>query len=178
MKRSIWIASGVVVLVLLLAGVAFMGGRLLSRQSPQESVDFVQTGGEGGESMIAAKDGAQPIFEDPEEKPEERPTVIGVFKRRDDNSLFVGTNLTGEGVGLADGSIKMKYNGPVVEIVVTHDTEIYKEKLDIDTRQTTWEPGSLDDINNDAIIIAWGEKRGDRTVARVLAYNPMRFELP
>lgn len=181
MKRSIWIAGGVVVLVLLVAGAAFVGGRLLSRQPPQQNMEVVQTGGEeGGEGMTGQTvfSGDEIEIERPEERPDESPTIVGVVTARNDNSLTVGTGLTGVAVGRPDGSIEMKYNGPEVEVVVTHDTEIYKSKIDVDIRQDTWEPGSLDDIAQGAVVTVWGEKRGDRTVARVLAYDPMRIELP
>ena len=121
-------------MVLLLVGAAFVGGRLLSRQSPRDSVKAVQMGEGSGSVQIVGES----EFEDPEEMPDEKPAVG----------------------------------------VVTHDTKIYEESLEVNTRQVFWEPGSLDDIVQDAVVTAWGEKRGDRPVAHVLAYDLMRIELP
>lgn len=178
-QRVVWLVLGGGLLLVLLVGAAFVAGHWLAWQPPQKDVEVIQTGGEGGESMGVQTiiGGDQPI-ELPEERPDESPAVVGVVTRRDGNGLFVGTGLTGVGRNRPDGSIEMEHNGPEVEIVVTHDTEIYKESIETDTRQVSWEPGSLDDIAQNAVVTAWGEKRGDRVVARVLVYNPMRIELP
>ena len=173
-RRTVWLVLAGGPLLVLLVGAAFVGGRLLAWQPPREDVEVVQMG-EGGESVQVV---GEFEFEEPEQMPDEKAAVIGVVTRRDGNSLFVGTDLTGVGHNRPDGSIEMEWNGPEVEVVVTHDTEIYEEDIETDTAQIFWEPGSLDDIAQNAVVKAWGEKRGDRTVARVLAYDLMRIELP
>ena len=174
-KRRImpWLVLGGGLLLVLLVGAAFVAGRLLAWQPPQKDVEVVQMG-EGGESSIMISG----ELEEPEEMPDEKAAVIGIVTRRDGNSLFVGTGLTGVGRNRPDGSIEMEWNGPEVEVVVTHDTEIYEEGIETDTMQVFWEPGSLDDIAQGAVVRAWGEKRGDRVTARVLAYDLVRIELP
>jgi hypothetical protein len=102
--------------------------------------------------------------------------------RREDSSIFIGTGQvstqarTGE-----DGSLNMEttYDGPVVEVVVTHDTMIYKDATappsgppsgDQKIQQVV-APGSLDDLGENVHMQVWGERRGDRVVARVVFYS-------
>ncbi len=171
MKRSIFIAGGVVVLVLLLGGAAFVGGRLLGSSDLTSDNQDVIVSDSGGE-MITGK-GVVVETEFAAEMPDVPPDVSGLFARREDNSLFVGT---GTLTFMIDGDAK--YDGPVVEVVTTHDTLIYRD----DTLQQlggvapsgpvkqVLKPGSLDEIGQNDVISAWGEMRGDRLVAEVLVY--------
>ena len=160
------ILGGGLLLLVLLVGAAFVGGRLLARQ-PQEGVAFSSS----GENVHHFG----PV-ERPEELPDEEPDVCGVVTRRDGNSLFLGTGSYSVGVG-EDGVTEMDYDGPEVEVVVTHDTEIYEETIEMDfeadTMQRTLEPATLDDIVQATSVQVWGEKRGDRVTARVLVYQSM-----
>ena len=75
-----------------------------------------------------------------------------------------------------------------VEVVITSDTIIYKDvppmpaggpPLGGGKMQQKVEPGSLDEIGGNSFVIAWGEKRGDRLIARVLLYSrPVFFQAP
>ncbi|HEY68805.1 MAG TPA: hypothetical protein G4N97_11115 [Thermoflexia bacterium] len=159
-RRMVWLVLGGGLLLALLVGAAFVGGKLLARQPPREGVEVV-TMGEGGEDVVHF---GSPL-ERPKELPEEEPDVCGVVTRRDGNSLFLGKGA--EPVGP-----EAVYEEPEVEVVVTHDTEIYRQTIEIDlgayTTERTLEPATLDDITNGTPVQVWGEKRGDRVVARVL----------
>ena len=165
-RRVVWLLLGGSLLLVLLVGAAFVAGRLLARQ-PQEGVAFSSS----GENVHHFG----PV-ERPEELPDEEPDVCGVVTRRDGNSLFLGTGSYSVGVG-EDGVTELDYSGPEVEVVVTHDTEIYEETIELDfeadTMQRTLEPATLDDIVQATSVQVWGEKRGDRVTARVLVYQSM-----
>lgn len=71
-------------------------------------------------------------------------------------------------------------DGPQVEVVVTHDTLIYKDVTDMPAPKSgsdvqvlaqVVEPGSLDDLNENSIVTMWGQKQGDRTIADVIVYH-------
>ena len=169
-RRTVWLVLGGGLLLVLLVGAAFVGGKLLARQPPREDVEVVIGG--GGEDVVHF---GSPL-ERPKELPEEEPDVCGVVTRRDGNSLFLGTGSYSVGVG-EGGVTELDYDGPEVEVVVTHDTEIYQETIELDfeadTMQRTLEPATLDDIGQATSVQVWGEKRGDRVTARVLVYQSM-----
>ena len=169
-RRMVWLVLGGGLLLALLVGAAFVGGRLLARQ-PQEGWGVTYTG-EGGEGAVHHFG----RVERPEELPDEEPDVCGVVTRRDGNSLFLGTGSYSVSVG-EGGVTELDYDGPEVEVVVTHDTEIYQETIELDfeadTMQRTLEPATLDDITNGTSVQVWGEKRGDRVTARVVVYQSM-----
>ena len=105
------------------------------------------------------------------ELPQNTPDVRGVVVRRQDKSLFVGT---GRLTRMSDEA-PTTYDGPVLEVVVTHDTQIFCDDtarsapdLQADKIQQVVKPCSLDDIAPNIAIQVWGEKTGDRTVARIL----------
>lgn len=170
MKRSIWIYS---VIALLLVGAAFMGGRLFSNKGQTPGNQVAEVSNPGGESttMVTELHGSRPS-----ELPNEPPVVRGVLDRRENASIFVGTgNLSYGTVTNPDGSVRVKvnYDGPVIEVVTTHDTVIYQDNMEAQKNgevRETLEPGSLDKISKGSGVTVWGERRGDRVVARVLSY--------
>ncbi len=126
--------------------------------------------GPGGEVGVPA----MPFeLERPEELPDEGPDVVGVVTRRDNNSLFLGTGTFVKVEVGPDGATDVDYDGPEIEVVVTRDAEIYAERIEIqeDAVKQTLGPSSLEDIGQGSSVQVWGEKRGDRTVARVLVYQ-------
>ncbi len=112
-----------------------------------------------------------------EEMPDASADVDGLFVRREDGSLFVRTgNRSGVKV---NGEWELHQDGPVVEIVTTHDTVIYRD----DTLeqlggvapsgpiQQVLNPGTLDELGKNSTVRAWGEKRGDGVVAEVIVFT-------
>jgi hypothetical protein len=113
------------------------------------------------------------------EVPTTQPETTGVFVRRTDNSIFIGT---GRVISSAEpgSSVSTSFDGPLVEVVTTHATLIYKDVTDMpapkagsDVQVLTQvvEPGSLDDLNENSIATMWGQKQGDRTIANVIVYH-------
>ncbi len=183
MKRNILITGGIVVLVLVLAGAALIGGRLLRGQG----LPVVSSGDSG--LRISSNGGPatsldiQPAKELPQTPAETR----GLFDHRDNNSIFVGTGRVTMTVQKdQSGNVESSSNasGPVVEVVVTNQTTVYHdttleqyngqppagEKI-----QQVLEPGSLDDIGQDSLVTVWGKKTGNRIIADVLVYTSPGF---
>ncbi len=164
-RRSVYLIGGLALLVIVLAAAAYVGGRLLNRGPAGAAAgQTMMARGEGGVtrsfSLLPAK-----------ELPQNTPDVRGVLVRRQDKSLFVGT---GRLTRLSDEA-PTAYDGPVLEVVVTHDTQIFCDDtarsapdLQADKIQQVVKPCSLDDITPNIAIQVWGEKTGDRTVARIV----------
>ncbi len=89
MKKRVLIIGGIIVLIVLLAGAAFVGGRLLTGQGlPGQvaagGINMVTLGG-GKEQGISIQ--TIPAKELPQTPADAR----GLFDHRKDNSIFVGT---------------------------------------------------------------------------------------
>ena len=190
MKRLTLIIAGVVS-VLLLAGAVFMAARLLN--TPPDAA-----GGSGGEIMMVAEGGAggQVAFSlDIKPAPELPPTppeANGLFVRREDNSIFVGTGEIEFMVELdaATGERKSSasHSGPVLEVVVTNETTIYRDETEMPslgpgatggdkTIQQVVKPidslNELGEQTKNTEIQVWGTRSGDRVVAQVFVYRPL-----
>jgi hypothetical protein len=133
MKRLTFIVVGIAV-VLLLAGAAFMAARLWSNQEQAVGFGNLAVAGSGnakaGQPVGMGKAIKIDMAAAPE-LPKTPETVNGVFVRREDNSFFVGTgnlklSMTMEQNG--GGVVNADYDGPVIEVVVTRDTLIYKDE--------------------------------------------------
>ncbi len=84
-KRTGLIVGGGIALIVLLAGAAFVGGRLLNNQP-------AQTAGPGGLVMKGGGPGGGQVsvqIERARELPEAAPDATGLFAERKDNSIFV-----------------------------------------------------------------------------------------
>jgi hypothetical protein len=177
-KRIIWIVSGMVVLVVLLAGAAFVAGRMWSNKAPQDEalagplpVAPVEDTSESEAVMMQIK-GAQ-------ELPQRPPDAIGVFSRREDNRIFVSSS--GKGVVIMeDGGAASDPQAQEVEVVVTGETTVYEDVTQKDLGdeppsggvvQQKVQPGSVEAIGQNSFVVAWGEKSGDRLVADILVYT-------
>jgi hypothetical protein len=177
MNRSTWITTGAVALVLLLAGAAFVGGRLLA--DPEVTGDnqqLVVSHSGGGEAISGSALMVETVHAD--EMPDRAPDVAGLFAQREDNRLFVGTgNLSGVKV---NGTWRLHHDGPVFEVVTTHGTLVYRDDTlqqfgDVPPSgpvQQVLTPSTVDEIEENSTISAWGERRGDRLVAEVVVFSP------
>lgn len=175
MKRLLVIAACVLALVLLLAGGAFMAGRLLGPGS--------ETGAEDGPT-IKIGTGKGPLVEaqwvPAEECPAADPDVAGVYARRQDNSIFIDETQDGFRLAQDDtGSVSViNATGQIHEVVVTGETGVYvdttneniDEALSDGKLYQKLSAGSIEEIADLSYVRAWGEKRGDRLIASVLVY--------
>jgi hypothetical protein len=191
--KNVTLIVGIVVVVVLLAGAAFFGAQMW--YEPEEAVANASGGGRVME--IISDDGNGPFslrltFTPAPELPDRPAETSGVFVKREDNSLFVGTGDIEMDVEV-DGAtgqetVALNHSGPEVEVVVSHDTLIYHDvtKIDVEpsarnsgeqTIQQVVEPAaSVDEIGSPARteLQVWGERRGDRVVAAVLVYREAR----
>jgi hypothetical protein len=177
MKRNAWMVGGVVCLVLLLAGGAFMAGRLLGagREDGAGSKPMVQVSTADGQMVEAEYVRAEGL-------PDGYPDVAGAYVRMEDNSIFVDETEGGFVVAKRDdGSFGVaNATGKISEVVVTSDTAVYAdvtfnvvdEALCDGKLYQKVEPGSVEEIGDLSFIRAWGEMRGDRLIADVLLYTP------
>lgn len=179
---------GGIIFILLLAGAAFVGARLLNGQG----LPFVSSGSESGPSLSLGGPGGKMVkldIEPSKELPQTPADVSGLFDHRQDNSIFVGTGrVTVAFKKDPSGNVETSSNhdGPTVEIVVTPQTKIY---TDVTMRQFDGPPpagqkiqqvlelGSLDDVGQSSMITVWGKKTGDRFIADVLVTSPPAFKV-
>lgn len=172
--RARWVAS-FLALALLLAGASYVATRYLTLPASAEEIMSVQKW-DGGEEVITSKSVTVDMERAPE-LPTTKADVAGILVRREDSSLFVGTgNLTGKNVIGEDGSVgvALQTDGPVLEVVVTHNTRVYRDVTDLNTGGTVQQelrPGSADEIEENGVVIAWGNKRGEWIVADTLVYR-------
>jgi hypothetical protein len=131
-----------------------------------------------GESAVAHGAQVDTILSD--EMPEHVPDVAGVLVKREDNRIFVGTgNLSGS--RLADGKWTTQHDGPVTEVVLSHETAVYQDdtlaslggELPAGPVDQVLVTATLDDIvGGNTQVMAWGERRGDRLFATALIFIP------
>jgi hypothetical protein len=161
-------------LTLLVIAAAFVGGRLMNAQFRPTGPVEVSSGPD--ETTVVGN----LEMERADELPKTRADTSGILVRRQDNSLLLGTGqITSKPVVDSDGSLTVErsHDGPVVEAVVTHGTEIYCDVTDLNLASATGlvhqvvEPGSLDQIDKSRTVIVWGERRGDRIIASVILYR-------
>lgn len=178
MKRSIGIASSVVMLVLLLTGAAFMTGRLLNNQASKVAT-IVAQGPHRTKTVLAEK----MDIEYAAEMPDASPDIGGLFVRREGRSFYVGTGNVS--AVLVDGDWgdasrwDVRYDGSVAEVVTTHETLIYRDDTlrqieggpSSEPIQQVLTPSTLDAIGKDSIVSAWVEMRGNRMVAKVIVFS-------
>ena len=176
MKRIIVIAASVLGLVLLLAGGAFMAGRLLSAGP--------EAGDQDGPTIKIGM-GKGPLVEvqwvPAEECPTADPEVAGAYARRQDNSIFVDETQDGFRISQDEsGSFSVtNTTGQIHEVVVTGESSVYvdttneeiDEALSDGKLYQKLKAGSIEEIADLSYVRAWGERRGDRLIASVLIYT-------
>jgi hypothetical protein len=175
MKRSLLILVSALILVLLLAGGAFVGGRLLGGGS--------QSGNDGLKVHLGTGNGRVVDAElvPAAEYPDSEPAVAGAFVRRQDNSLFINETEGGFVIGKnEEGDFSVTNStGQIDEVVVTGETAVYvnvtfdniDQALADSKLYQKLDPGSVDEIGDLSFVQAWGEMRDDRLIASVLIYT-------
>jgi hypothetical protein len=184
MKKKILTIGGAVLLVMLLAGAAFIGGRLLNGKG------LPLMTGIGGPGFSLSGPGGRMVkldFEPAPELPQTPADESGLFDHRQNNSIFVGTGRVTVAVKRdSSGNVETASNhdGPTIEVVVTTQTKVYQDVTmrqfdgpppEGEKIQQVLEEGSLDDIGQDSMITVWGRKTGGRIIADILVYTPPAF---
>jgi hypothetical protein len=167
MKRIILPILGGVALVIVLVGAAFVGGQLMRAQQQQ--------------AQSAATEPRKLVTRAPE-VPMQPPDARGDLVRRTDNSLIICDPRHEPSIN-ADGTVTE--NGtcaPEIEVIIGHDTNMLHDvsalrnpTISKDVQgdvviQQYIEPGSAADIVENTAVRVWGERRGERVIARTLLY--------
>jgi hypothetical protein len=185
MKKLSLIIGGAILLVILLAGAAFVGAKLLTGGR-------LQSGPGGGTVFLSGNGGGHsgptdfsPKIKPAAQLPQTPPDANGIFDHRQDASIFVGTGKVQVQVQAGpNGSVASSstHDGPTVEVVVTTKTEVYRDTTmdqfngkalpnGSPTIQQVLQAGSLDELGQDSMITVWGQKTGNRIIADVLVYT-------
>lgn len=180
-----WYIIGAV-LIVFLAAAAFLGARLLNPQAAAgdlmggNGMFLTSKGGPGGGKSVRIN------MTPAKELPQDRPAASGLFVRRDDQSIFIGTgNVRMTAKKSSDGGkpadLTSDYDGPVVEVVINHATRIYQDTTDMPEPdkaengeikvQQSVKDGSLDDLGTNSLVTVWGDKQGDRFIAKVIVFR-------
>jgi hypothetical protein len=156
----------VAALLVILIGAAFVGGQLLGRKDPGGTLP-------GGPQFIGRTRAP--------ELPATPADAVGIFSERIDTRVLVTTHITKYERKRECDTCPVQHNiaadGPVVEVVITHDTQLYRNTTDFNSApvngkiQETVAPGVIDEIDENALIEAWGTREGDRLVALTLLYS-------
>jgi len=175
--KKFYIVLGVVILVVGFA--AFIAGRMINGK--------IGTVGRGGPNAGRVSISLNDITPAPE-LPHTKADITGSFVERKDNIIIVQAVSFGTGVGGVSGDSRLDENSGVrVEVVVTGETEVYKDVTqfpapvngEIHNVQQAAEEGTLDDLNSQTFITVWGRRSGDRIIANILFYsNPQSIKKP
>ncbi len=193
-KRIMMVLGGLVLLVVLVAGV-FTAVRLLV--APEEAVT-ASSGGEGRVmESVQTVDGGAPVsvrttILPAPELPDEPTAASGVFVQREDNSVMVGTGNIDLDVdvevdpetGQQTTSLTPRTDGPEIEVVLTHDTVVYRDVTDFtvdaptqsgerEIVQAVQQVETADEIGENMELQVWGERSGDRVIATIVVFGPL-----
>lgn len=181
LTRSRLLIAGVAGLVFLLAGAALVGDWLLGGRY---TGDMGVLTGPDSEGEVITRPGVFIERDLAAETPRVPLDVGGLLLRREDHRLFVGTgNLFGflvEGTAPTESHWELHHDGPMAEVITTHDTVIYRDDtfrhltpgaLSGPVRQVLTAT-TLDQISRNSTVEAWGEWRGERLVADVVVFYP------
>ena len=155
--------------------------------APARVMELVHDDGSGPVSVRITVEPSPDLPDRPSE-------ASGVFVSRDDNSIMVGTGGVELDVevrqtkgGTLEPQVSLSHTGPEVEVVVTHDTILYREETEMPSpdksgdktvQQVVTPVDSLDELGKNTELQVWGRKTGDRVVAQVLVYRIVTVDLP
>ncbi|HBY94492.1 MAG TPA: hypothetical protein DEP84_11130 [Chloroflexi bacterium] len=165
-RRWAW-WGGVALMIVLLLGAAFVGGRLLAQQNVAPVTQGVR-------------------LSRPAELLEEPPVTMGSVEKVEGKTIILEMPAGEGGVVYSGpgGTTKKEGEWKQIQVVVTQDTKIYRdipikpEELQRGgQRQLQVEEVTLADVKVGEQIEVWGQKIGDRVLAEVI-YIPRLVGLP
>ena len=200
MKNTKWIVIGIGIgLVVLLAAGAYFGAQALNSPGRGEETAVSSPNTNDGLSGVVLDQSEAPLLEEgtsgqmvemageiAAELPDKNPDTAGFVLQREDDTLLIGTGEPKISVEMNDdGMPNISINGtegPAVEVVITRDTRLFEDVTDPTAffsgendsfQQEVKLIDSLDDVAiNDASLMVWGTKRGERIVADVVVVTP------
>jgi hypothetical protein len=182
-KRKVWFGIGGVLVVILLAGAAFMAMRLLNSKSPG-GIGFLSGGLPlGGKGSSGAVQSIR-IESDPNaDLPKQAPDLTGQVASVKDNSFFVAVPSGSGGITVfsgGTGGAQPTPAGPYNEVVITNKTKIWRDATmdamakpaggsnGVQSIQQKLERTDSSILIPNAFVQVWGQKRGDRLIADVM----------
>jgi hypothetical protein len=187
-KQIGFIIGGIALLVIVAAG-AYFGAQMVNQ--PEEAA----AAGSGGRVIeMVSDDGSGPrpfrvSFKNAPELPDQPSEIGGVLKRQADNSLIIGTGTIIADVDVngdtGERKVQMNSDGPEVEVVITRDTQLYKDVTGNPAEGPIPESGEkvvqqkvepvdslAETVNEQNVEVqVWGERRGERVIADFLLYR-------
>jgi hypothetical protein len=165
--------------ILLVGVAAFVAGRMLNRNT-----GTVGLGGPNSGQVSISIDEITPA----PELPVTRADITGLFIERQDNTIIVQAVSFDVGVGGLSGDAPIEEDSGIrVEIVITGETDIYKDVTqfpapvngEIHNVQQVVVEGTLDDLHPQTSVTVWGRRSGDRIFAEALLYmDPQAVKKP
>ena len=195
MNRSFILIGTIVLVLLLLVGGGYTAVQLLTKPEAETAVPG-SGGGRVMQSVQVGNDGVpvsvQTTILPAEELPDKEAVAFGIVQKRQDDVLTVGTGSIEVNVevdvdpstGQGRTSVVPSTSGPVLEVVLTRDTLLYRDITDI-AGQTPDESGEVTimqeirpvtdtgEIETQMEVQVWGQRRGDRIVADVVVFGPL-----
>ncbi len=198
MKNAKWTLVGIG-LLMLLAGGAYFGAQALANREDAREAAVVDPNTNGGLSDMILDQSEEGLFENSPsgqmiemeienaaELPDSEPETAGFILEREDDTLLIGTGEPKISLKINDdGTPNISIDGtegPSVEVVITHNTKIFEDVSDPTAmfsgesdsfQQEVKLVDSLDDMTvNDATVMVWGTKRGERIIADVVLVTP------
>jgi len=198
-KNAKWILVGIGLLILLTGGAYFGAQALANREDAREAA-VVDPNTNGGLSDMILDQSEEGLFENSPsgqmiemeienaaELPDSEPETAGFILEREDDTLLIGTGEPKISLKINDdGTPNISIDGtegPSVEVVITHNTKIFEDVSDPTAmfsgesdsfQQEVKLVDSLDDMTvNDATVMVWRTKRGERIIADVVVVTPL-----
>ncbi len=98
----------------------------------------------------------------------------------EDNSLFIGSGQTMLAANDENGNpgIKIENATPPVEVVLTQNTQVFRDTTFDDPTVEDGAPQTIEtfnkgDLSENNIVFVWGTKRGDWLVAETILYSEL-----
>lgn len=169
----------IIFLIIVLALASFIAGKWMrSTNPPIDQMMFNDDTNSEGNSIVGQ--GVAIDVTPAAALPKTEYDALGMFVRREDNSIFIGIGINSFGVTLGPNGPVAIYDGPLLEVVITKETKIFRDETEEPTSyssntvlQQEIGSGSLDElVDGSQSVFVWGRKVGDRLIADVLLYKP------
>jgi len=163
MRVGKWVIVGIALTAVIAA--AFVGGRLIA-----------------GQWIIPAAN--RELHVEPSPLLPQGEAINGLYVDRVDNALRIGTgNVEVHAIfdtnGQPTGEFNSRYDGPVVEVIMSPDTKLYRDDTEIPPvpsdnvsmipiQQVVTPIDGLDGLTPDTTVTVWGSRSGDRVNADVV----------
>ena len=167
-NKKLYIGLGIAILVIGIA--AFITGRMFNSRIGPIADDGPLQG--INRFTFSSSNSITPAPELPTISPE----VVGLYVEMKDNTMIVQVVSMDTGIGDVVGDSSVDVNtAPIVEIIITSKTTIYRETTQLSGlsagSQQMVEESTLEYLNPPTMISVWGNRSGDRIVARILLYS-------